>query len=103
MKYIMFISSICQRILVERWANIPNGKVTENFPASKPVFFSASTPYKHDIYISVSVFAKYIGFEIEHKKTEGDMNKNHFHSTRTKHRYWVYYRNIYIMFVRGVC
>lgn len=25
--------------------------------------------------------------------------KNHFHSTRTKHRYWVYYRNIQIMFV----
>ena len=42
------------------------------------------------------VFAKYIGFEIEHKKTQRDMNKNHFHSTRTKHRYWVYYRNIYI-------
>ena len=42
------------------------------------------------------VFAKYIVFEIEHKKTQRDMNKNHFHSTRTKHRYWVYYRNIYI-------
>lgn len=51
MKYIMFISSICQRILVERWANIPNGKVTENFPASEPVFFFQQTPLTNMIYI----------------------------------------------------
>ena len=44
MKYIMFISSICQKILVERWANIPNSKVTENFPASKPVYFFSKHP-----------------------------------------------------------
>jgi hypothetical protein len=51
MKYIMFISSICQRILVEKWANIPNGKVTEIFFLKTSIFFSANTPYKHDIYI----------------------------------------------------